>query len=249
MRHLDLFSGIGGFALAARWAGIETVAFCEIDEFCQKVLEKNFPNIPIIPDIKKFGNFRNVDLLTAGFPCQPFSIAGKKKGINDDRYLWPHVRRIIGESKPNWIILENVYGIIPYLDPILNDLERENYAFESFIIPACAVGAPHKRERVWIIAHTNGERCLSRSDNWKERQIQNDWQRYIKAIHEEWPKFITQSWKIMQNNEWLTANAGFSRINDGLSNRVDRIKSLGNSVVPQIPFLFMKMIKIISKSY
>src|SRR5689334_7839605 len=113
MKHLDLFSGIGGFALAARWAGFETFLFCEIDPFCQKVLNKNFPKVPIFGDIKFLSvQYHQVDILTAGFPCQPFSVAGKQKGKNDDRYLWPETFRIIKLSHPHWLILENVPGII-----------------------------------------------------------------------------------------------------------------------------------------
>ncbi len=207
--HIDLFSGIGGFALAARWSGIRTVAFCEIDPFCQKVLRKNFgKDIFIHDDIKTFTNaessgFNSIGgtlsekwewqpdchnsfrpfLLTGGFPCQPFSCAGQRKGTGDDRHLWPHMLRVIQEFHPRWIIAENVGGIVniknmeqqdsktdmedetldggedcgttSVLISILNDLEAIGYSVQIFIIPACSLNAPHRRDRVWIVANSN----------------------------------------------------------------------------------------------
>jgi DNA (cytosine-5)-methyltransferase 1 len=207
MTHLDLFSGIGGFALAARWAGIETVQFVEIDPFCRKVLNKNFPGVPIHDDIKSFtyttgrqsgeqtepegrqdigrGNRQVITntygdglqepgaelkadrdrqfiqgeqsqpfLLTGGFPCQPYSCAGKRRGKEDDRALWPEMLRVISEAKPRWVIGENVAGFINMgLDDCISDLEREGYEVQAFVIPACSKGAPHRRDRVWIVAH------------------------------------------------------------------------------------------------
>lgn len=162
MRHLDLFSGIGGFALAAKtvWGdNYENVAFCDIDPFCQAVLTKNFPNARILGDIKalKGDAFGPIDLITGGFPCQPFSAAGKRRGTGDDRDLWPEMFRIIREAKPRWIIGENVAGFVNMeLERTVSDLEAEGYEVQAFIVPACAVGAPHRRDRVWIIAHAGG---------------------------------------------------------------------------------------------
>jgi DNA (cytosine-5)-methyltransferase 1 len=215
MNHLDLFSGIGGFALAAKWAGFETIAFCEIDPFCRKVLIKNFPGVLKYMDIKDIANPDHVDLLTAGFPCQPFSVAGKKKGKEDERYLWPETLRIIKLSQPTWIVLENVPGIIPHLDPILKDLERESYAWRAYLIPASAVGAPHKRERIWIIAHRDSERCDKRIDNREERYIQDDWKRHIEAIQSEWPQCQPQSWSTFNTQEWLGSITDFSSVGCG----------------------------------
>jgi len=169
MRHLDLFSGIGGFALAARWMNWETVQFVEIDKFCQQVLKKHWPNVPIHDDIKTFDGtkFRGtVDIVTGGFPCQPFSTAGKRKGKADDRYLWPEMLRVITEVRPTFIVAENVPGIIGLaLDQVLTDLEEEGYwnyidrqgrkKIAPLIIPACGVNAPHRRDRVWIVAYSN----------------------------------------------------------------------------------------------
>jgi DNA (cytosine-5)-methyltransferase 1 len=161
MRHLDLFSGIGGFALAARWSGFETVAFCEIDQYCQKVLAKHWPQVPIYSDIKKLtrqglesDGISQPDIITGGFPCQPFSVAGKQRGQDDNRHLWPEMLRIISELHPAWVVGENVSGFVRLaLDDCISDLEGQGYAVQSFIIPACAVNASHRRDRVWIMAN------------------------------------------------------------------------------------------------
>lgn len=157
MNHLDLCSGIGGFALAARWMGWQTVQFVEIDKYCQKVLAKNFQGVPIHDDLRTFNASEfmgSIGILTAGYPCQPFSQAGKRHGNADPRHLWPEVRRVIAEARPAWIVCENVAGHITMgLDDVLSDLEAEGYAAQAVVIPACATGAPHRRDRVWIIAH------------------------------------------------------------------------------------------------
>lgn len=243
IRHLDLFSGIGGFALAARWAGIETVAFCEKDPFCQKVLAKHWPHTFIFSDVNLMLFTEHVDILTAGFPCQPFSIAGKQRGKDDERYLWPHTMRIIKSSRPTWCILENVPGIIPHLDPMLEDLETEGYDWRAYLIPASAVSAPHKRERLWIIANRDGKRCDDGGGNWHKRYLQANQDGYVEEIQSQWSQFIPNTWTVMQARDWLDFNADLSRKNDGLSNRVDRVRAIGNSIVPQIPYLFMKIIK------
>lgn len=168
MRMLDLFSGIGGISLAADWAEIETVAFCEIEPFCQKVLKKHWPDVPIIADVKDVtkqslidldvidhGGTRTIDIVCAGYPCQPFSVAGKREGEGDDRHLWPEVIRIIEELRPRWFVGENVAGHITMgLDQVLSDLGRANYTCQSFLIPAAAVGTPHRRDRVFIVGYT-----------------------------------------------------------------------------------------------
>ena len=164
---LDLFSGIGGFSLGLESAGFKTIAFCEVDKFCQKVLSKHWPNIPISSDIKKLrykgGRLYdaerviyegNIDLVCGGFPCQPFSIAGRKKGTEDNRDLWPEMFRLIQQAQPTWVIGENVPNFINMaFTRTKTDLEGEGYIVQPFIIPACAVGAPHRRDRVWIIAY------------------------------------------------------------------------------------------------
>jgi DNA (cytosine-5)-methyltransferase 1 len=154
--HLDLFSGIGGFALAAGWAGFETVGFCDNEPYAQAVLKKHWPSVPIHGDIKTLDGtaYRGVTLLTGGFPCQPFSSAGKQRGKDDDRYLWPEMLRVIQEARPTWIVGENVAGIIGLaLDQVCSDLEACGYEVEPIIIPACGVDAPHRRDRVWIMGN------------------------------------------------------------------------------------------------
>jgi DNA-cytosine methyltransferase len=157
--HLDLFSGIGGFALAAKWNGYRTVAFCDNEPYAQAVLKKHWPDVPCHQDIREVRGelYAGVTLLTGGFPCQPFSCAGKQRGKDDNRYLWPEMLRVIREAKPTWIVGENVAGIVNLaLDQVCTDLEAEGYEVEPIIIPACGVDAPHKRDRVWIVAHTKG---------------------------------------------------------------------------------------------
>mgnify|MGYP003634392009 CR=1 FL=1 len=158
MTHLDLFSGIGGFALAARWAGFETIQFVENEPFCQKVLAKNFKGVPIHGDIKTFkaNGIVSPFLLTGGYPCQPFSQAGKRRGQNDDRHLWPEMFRIIQECRPTWVLAENVSGHIKLgLQEVLTDLESEGYDTQTFHIGAVAQDAPHRRMRLWIVAYSN----------------------------------------------------------------------------------------------
>ena len=162
LTHLSLFSGIGGLDLAAEMAGFKTVGQCEWADFQTKVLEKHWPDVPRWQDIRTLtgDNFyertglRTVDVISGGFPCQPFSVAGKHGGKDDDRYFWPEMLRVIRELRPTWVIGENVPGIVNMaLDQVLSDLEDEGYSAQPFIIPACGVDAPHKRERVCIVAY------------------------------------------------------------------------------------------------
>ena len=162
LKVLDLFSGIGGFSLALESTGhFETIAFVEKDEFCQKVLAKNFKDTPIEGDIRNVkGNRYEADVITGGFPCQPFSVAGKRKGTDDDRYLWDETIRVIRECKPRWFIGENVEGIINIQDGMVlrqvqDDLEEEGFEVRCLIIPASSKGAWHQRKRVWILANSN----------------------------------------------------------------------------------------------
>ena len=158
IKILDVCSGIGGFSLGLEaTGGFDTVAFCEYDEFCRKVLNKHWPDVPIYEDLKEIGNeptrlIQEFDLICGGVPCQPFSVAGKKKGKEDDRHLWPYMFKIIKHKKPTWVIVENVGGFVNVaLDDVCLDLEAEGYATQSFIIPACGVEAPHRRDRIWIL--------------------------------------------------------------------------------------------------
>ena len=185
MTHGSLFSGIGGFDLAASWMGWKNAFHCEIDEFCSRVLKYHFPDSEHYGDIKTtdFTKWRGrIDVLYGGFPCQPFSVAGRRRGAEDDRYLWPEMLRAIREIQPTWVVGENVAGILTMVQPgeetpvagessifgegyeetgvrqryvvetVCSDLEREGYSVQPFVIPACSVGAPHRRDRVWFVA-------------------------------------------------------------------------------------------------
>ena len=161
LKVLDLFSGIGGFSLGLESTGhFETIAFCEKDEFCQKVLQKNFKNIPIEGDVRNVkGDKYKADVVTGGFPCQPFSVAGKRKGTDDDRYLWDETIRVVAECKPRWFIGENVDGLVNIqngmvLRQVQDDLEKEGFQVQCLVIPASGIGAWHQRKRVWIVGHS-----------------------------------------------------------------------------------------------
>lgn len=156
MRLLDLFSGIGGFSYAAEKliGGYETVAFCEMDDFCQKVLKKHWPQVPIYDDVRTLDAARlgRIDIVTGGYPCQPFSQAGRRQGEEDERHLWPEMLRIIKSCQPRYVLAENVAGHVTMgLDQVLTDLEDQGYTTRPIIVPACAKNAPHRRDRVWII--------------------------------------------------------------------------------------------------
>lgn len=171
MKHLDLFSGIGGFTLAAGWVwgdDYETVGFVDNDSYCQALLKLRFPNVPIHGDIKTYkGKRSSADLITGGFPCQPFSAAGKREGTEDDRHLWPEMLRIIKEVQPTWVVGENVSGFTTWndgmvFDEVLSDLENAGYETASVMVPASAINAPHRRDRIWIVAHNTSKRSGTR---------------------------------------------------------------------------------------
>ena len=188
LKILDLFSGLGGFSLGLERTGrYKTVAFCEIDKYCTLLLQKHWKGVKIYNDVKKItkegfeaDGIESPDIITGGFPCQPFSVAGKQKGTSDDRHLWPEMFRIIKAFKPRFVIGENVPGIVNIQDGVVfetvcTDLESQGYEVQPFNIPAAAVGAPHQRKRIWIIATladsvSNDERReISRSDEEKGR--------------------------------------------------------------------------------
>ncbi len=159
LKVLDLFAGIGGFSYGLEaTGGFSTTAFCEIDPFCQKVLQKHWRDVPIHADIKgtDFEQYKGkIDVITGGYPCQPFSNAGKQRGEEDPRHLWPRMREIIEQVRPAWIICENVHGHIKLgLDKVLLDLENLGYTTRTFVVPACGVNAPHRRNRIWIVAYS-----------------------------------------------------------------------------------------------
>ncbi|MBU8788005.1 DNA (cytosine-5-)-methyltransferase [Bacillus sp. FSL K6-0138] len=290
MKSIELFAGIGGIALAAEWAGIETVAFCEREPFCQKVLQKNFPGVPIFDDVctlnrqllEEKGVIEpggTVDIISGGFPCQPYSIAGKRKGKEDDRDLWPEMFRIIKELKPTWVVGENVANFANMeLDRTLFDLESAGYKGQSFIIPACAVDAKHRRDRTFVVAYSDSVRRLEyeRQPEAVQQSKQQELQR--KESHEsimskpahcchktmadaENQGDVRRHWIISNDDRssgkrshyrrgtetddgrqrW-TPEPNVGRVAHGIPNRVDRIKGLGNAVVPQQIYPIFKAI-------
>ncbi|MEV2910448.1 DNA (cytosine-5-)-methyltransferase [Paenibacillus larvae] len=253
MRKLSLFSGIGGIDLAAKWAGIETAAFCEKEPFPQKVLRRHWPNTPIYDDVctltrevlERDGIItrnRTIDLISAGYPCQPFSNAGKRKGKEDDRHLWPEVARLLQEIRPRWFIGENVAGHITLgLDDVLSDLESIGYDTQAIIIPACAVGAPHRRDRVFIIGF------LPNSNSFRHQRTEQ-----LRKNHEQVTKWGKSTFrpitKLFDDTDWKerAMQSGFLGGNHGVPNRLDRIRGLGNAVVPYQVYPFLAAIKAIN---
>ena len=235
VKHLDLFSGIGGFALAARWMGWETVQFVEIDKFCQKVLKKNFPDIPIHDDIKTFDASPyagTIDVVSGGFPCQPFSQIGKRIGVDDNRYLWPEMFAVCSLIRPCWIIGENVPGIRKMaLDQVCTSLENIGYTVEAISIPASAIGCWQRRERIFIIANIDRP-CMerfTRDEHTREKRADE--------IGRTGPCYWARNWKEVATE--------FCRNNARIPHRMDRIKSLGNSIVPQVAYEIFQAIETV----
>lgn len=237
MKVGGLFSGIGGFELGLVRASFEISWMVEIDEFCRKVLKKHapeyWPNARILEDVTKVGKeqLSTVDLICGGFPCQPFSQAGKRRGKEDDRYLWPEMFRIIRELSPRWIIGENVAGFINMeLENAFTDLEAEGYKVEAFVLPACAVGANHRRNRVWIVAYS-------------QRNVIQGGQIKTKNGNEIRKSVKKQLSGLLQPCTWLSLSSARTYRNpNGIPDRVDRNRSLGNAVVPQIPEILGRFI-------
>ncbi len=393
MTHLDLFSGIGGFALAAKWAGFTTIGFCEIDAYAQKVLTKNFgaqvvadaerngaPRAcvgrieggrktsfrrklargrPIFPDIRALDGrqFAGVDLVTGGFPCQPFSLAGQQRGAADDRHLWPEMLRVIEEARPDWIVAENVPGLIGMefgnylfdvasldaalsfglaantdsgteiiaervlgLHSVTQDLQAIGYAVQPVVVPACAVDARHRRDRVWIVANREGGRLGElRGPSGNGRQSHGGGEgvadaasarlgkresaeslRERKAVERggviQGPETLEhaescgrgesretsrrgatgptengsgessealanadgEQWQRSERDGDAAGRTGcangcgwpiepaFCRVANGVPRRVDRLRGLGNAIVPQVAFKILEMIKAAS---
>lgn len=311
LTHLSLFSGIGGLDLAAEGAGFESVGQCEWADYPTKVLEKHWPDVPRWRDIRDLTgadfyertNRRTVDVISGGFPCQPFSVAGKQRGKDDDRYLWPEMVRVIKELRPTWVVGENVAGIINMaLDTVLSDLEAAGYTVRTFVLPACGVNAPHQRYRTAIVGYTDNSRSgtcdngtdrnREKKDEGREEQSQSwsggsgedvahsngnreEYGRKGDGVHnKEWdrkkekckwnniksrirgngqnvsnayrtngertwtPKNKTGKPEAANSNsangtgEWWETEPGVGRVANGIPNRVDRLKCLGNAVVP-----------------
>lgn len=300
MNHLSLFSGIGGLDLAAELAGFRTVGQCEWADYPTKVLEKHWLDVPRWRDIRTLTGesfydktgLRTVDVISGGFPCQPFSVAGKRRGKEDDRYLWPEMLRVIQELRPSWVVGENVAGIVNMaLDQVYADLENEGYSVQAFIIPACAVDAPHRRDRCAIIGcralerkHNGGGRradSLENSDclrfgkpgvlsqqpgrtelEWDGKdmahaesvRLQRKWpcgeqisrprpekaqserrDGELPAVEETGESRTDHGGRATEyvTREWWPAEPNVGRVANGVPSRVDRLKCLGNAVVPQ----------------
>lgn len=300
-KHASFFSGIGGFDLAARWMGWKNVFQVEKDKWCLSKLQKNFPNTVRYQDIKDFSGYgytNSIDIISGGFPCQPFSVAGKQRSKDDDRYLWPQMLRCIDEIRPTWFVGENVPGIIGLaLDTVLSDLEDKGYQTETFIIPACAKNAWHRRDRVWIVAHSNDkgnnrtpkQTCQPHEKMGLQERIQMEFALQpgcvpANAQHNgfvaakvstgngpdvqnpaqgakstEQPQGMDKPGHVANTNNagcqkqrftvadgaklfapkcssWWQAEPRVGRVADGVPNRVDRIKGLGNAIVPIIAY-------------
>lgn len=315
LSHGSLFSGIGGFDLAAQWMGWNNIFQVEKDDWCRKVLAKNFPKTERFADIKDFTGYEytnRIDVISGGFPCQPFSVAGQRKGKDDDRYLWEEMLRVIATIKPTYVVGENVTGIIGLaLDTVLSDLEAQDYTTETFIIPACSKNAWHRRDRVWIVAYSNSigrqdeqkengkSLCNGERNNTIEKQGRGEQQcrtgqpgsilsdTESKLSHERengndkekreiqlqtggsnsistnangigWENCIHgqeqrgktsefgNSYTEQYRNYWET-EPELGRVVDGLSGRVDRLKGLGNAIVPQVAYEIFSAIGSVSR--
>jgi len=291
LRHVDLFSGIGGFALAARWAGLETIQFVEIDPYCQKVLRKHWPDVPIHDDITTLDGtqFKDIFLITGGFPCQDISIAGKGAGIDGERSgLWTELHRIISEVRPRYALIENVPALtFRGGTRVIGDLTEIGYDAEWQIVGADDVGAPHRRKRIWIVAYPNSKRgwqeqvCELRGedqtqsgDDGKQRIVA-----YSKELHgnerrehpEQGQRQVSESgecggsedvaysnstgckeqWRTISDGEEQSASEcrgrwlpepSVGRVAHGIQSRVDRLRGLGNSIVPQVAYEIIRAI-------
>lgn len=282
MNVLDLFSGIGGFSLGLERAGMRTVAFCEIEPFPRAVLAKHWPGVPCYEDVRDVTAERLArdgvpppELICGGYPCQPFSHAGKQRGSEDPRHLWPEMRRVIGEVRPAWVVAENVVGHVALgLDQVLADLETDGYAGRAIVIPAAAVDAPHIRQRVWIMARDRDrDRESVGAFDAKVERVSGDLadaeceglegyagdegaaegrsgsqrgpvasRRVPRGIGPLLPDDGLRRSEGARASErrrpqparWLP-EPGVGRVANGIPRRMDRLRALGNAVVPQIP--------------
>ena len=249
MKHVDLCSGIGGFALGFQWAGLsKPVMFCDVEPWCRKVLAKHWPDVPIEEDVKVLANeperIPECTILTAGYPCQPFSQAGKRRGAEDDRHIWPYINEIVAQKRPAWAVFENVYGHLSMgIDEVLLDLEGQGYATRTFIVPACGVDAPHKRDRIWIIARlvedaTSSKRTARAKEsrafsegNADGREPDHAGGSGENVADAQGARF--GGCKVRKKSVWLP-EPSVGRVAHGIPRRVDRLRGLGNAIVPQI---------------
>lgn len=261
--HLSLFSGIGGLDIAAEMAGFRTAGQCEWADYPTKVLEKHWPDVPRWRDIRTLtgGSFyeraglRTVEVISGGFPCQPVSVAGKRRGKEDDRYLWPEMFRVIHELRPAWVVGENVAGLVTLgLDEVLSDLESIGYACQAFIIPACAVDSAHRRDRCAIIANAYG----SGFTQFKFSTFSDKTEQFDGCYHAEnglsRESFEPGLGRVVDgvpawvDGYWLN-EPDIPRITTEKKNRVDRLKCLGNAVVWRQFYPIFEAIRKVEKVY
>lgn len=280
--HFSLFTGIGGIDLAAEWAGFKTVGQCEFADYQMKVLEKNFPNVPKWRDVRDVTNesirergIGEITLLSGGFPCQPHSIAGKRRASSDERDLWPEYKRIISEVRPKWVLGENVPGLLSsengrFFRGILRDLSQMGYSVGWGTYGANIVGAVHRRERVFLIAYSGGIRCM---DHKFKKHSKEKWQQAFNKSstscndvtntngqHVAWSgeeslcrlKALQGELSARSIEEWRRRCTIYQpklcRTYNGIPGQVDRLKCLGNAVVPQQVFPILKTIAEIELS-
>jgi DNA (cytosine-5)-methyltransferase 1 len=259
---LDLFSGIGGFSLGLERAGMRTVAFCECDPYAVRVLNRAWPGVPVYPDVRTIPHIGGIDIVAGGFPCQPWSQAGKRMGAEDDRHLWPAMLEVIKRERPAWVLGENVAGLINMgLDAVLSDLEAIGYAWRTFVIPAVAVDAPHRRDRLWIVAHDDNRGSLLGSSDGEPKEGMDEQRRDDAAgLCADVPDPLRprgaaglsgpQSRQEGHTGEpdhrggqsgWREEGCVWEpepevgRLADGVPDRAHQLRCLGNAVVPQIP--------------
>lgn len=265
--HLDLFSGIGGFTIAAERAGFQTIAFSEIDPYACKILKRHWPDVPNLGDVRNIHDFK-ADLVTAGVPCQPASYAGKRRGSKDDRWLWPEALRVLGESGARWALFENVPGLMSLdggveFERVLSQMESLGYAVRPIVVPACAVDAPHRRDRVWIVANSEG---TEQERSWSARQRRNGPANDCKIVAHANESGL-QGWNSAElrecgskrptgahgafstwpeESEWF-AQSGMGRVAHGIPNRSHRLRCLGNAIVPQVAEILLRTMLEVDK--
>lgn len=243
LTHFSLFTGIGGIDLAAEQAGFVTVGQCELADYPYQILCKHWPGVPKWRDIRdvtaesvQAAGIHHVTLISGGFPCQPYSIAGKRRGEKDDRHLWPEMRRVVAELRPRWVLGENVAHFVHMgLDDVLADLEAGGYEARSVVLPACAVGAPNRRNRVFVVAHTHEQRRGARPN-------ENRMAGKTSPGQQETGTWVLGHFRGRSGRIWTAPKSCFERVDYGIPTELDRLRALGNAVNPQQVYPILKTI-------